>query len=128
MSESIIRNSQTTCAIEEVLDSLMRENSSNRLCYNKLLRNKASFTSQFSNDKFIETCSKLELNKDWYNNLVKKMVRIFKTWVSQTLGVSINERFYSERGITITERDIFGHEYSGLLDDGEEYDVDNILL
>ncbi|KAG0676026.1 hypothetical protein C6P40_001338 [Pichia californica] len=109
-------------SLDKIFDKLVRlEDDKN---HSILLRNKASFTSQISDQMFIESYFKNNVRGRIRKRFIKEIILKFHNWIKSILGISNKTQF--AQGIDYADQDMFGHEYSELF--GEEFDLDNVFI
>lgn len=111
-------------SVDQIFLNLLSFKSIDSDCRQILLRNKASFTDQLSDEMFIESYFRKNINRKYYKTILQQIVQKFKIWVQSILGKRGGDKFDFDQGIA--ERDIFEQELSELGD--EEFDLDNVLL
>lgn len=111
-------------SVDQIFLSLLSLDSIDSDSKQILLRNKSSFTNQMSDQMFIESYFKKNFNNSYYKKILKQIFYKFKIWAQNILAIAGKSKFGFKQDSA--ERDIFGQEFSEL--DGEEFDLDNVLL
>lgn len=124
MAKLILRSKSSMASVDQIFLSLLSLDSIDSDSKQILLRNKSSFTNQMSDQMFIESYFKKNFNNNYYKKILKQIFYKFKIWAQNILAIAGKSNFGFKQDSA--ERDIFGQEFSEL--DGEEFDLDNVLL
>lgn len=124
MNQISLRHKPSMASIDQIFLNLLSLKSIESDCRQVLLRNKASFTDQLSDQMFIESYFRKNINRKYYKTILQQIVQKFKAWAQSILGKREGGKFEFDQGFA--ECDIFEQEFSEL--DGEEFDLDNVLL
>ena len=89
-----------------------------------LLRNKASFTSQISDQFFVESFLRSNVKRNFRTTFIMQIVLQFKKWISSIF--TTNHRNKYPQGNEFINHDFLEHDYSEIF--GEEFDMDNIPI
>lgn len=129
MTYSTPYKSTSMNAIDEMFNNLLStEPNIDDSTRSILLRNKASFTSQFSDQMFIQSYFKKKVNNEICKTIISQVIVKFKEWIRAIVQVSYKGKIFNfePQGVDCSERDIFGQAYNEF--EGEEFDLDNVMI
>lgn len=122
--QSLENDKTLLVAVDSFFNPLRKKDNEEQ--YKTLLRNKSSFVSLISKDDFI-TKSLKGPTKSLYRTILEYVLTKFKAWVASFYGTTYDHHFVTASELALQERDYFETAYK-IIENGEEYDLDNIII